>query len=45
MNMKSTKWLAAGVAALCVSASACGNLTEQPQSQVTSANIFSDPNS
>jgi hypothetical protein len=43
MYMKSTRWLAVGVVALCLGATDCSDLTLQPQSQITSANIFSDP--
>ncbi|MDB4899462.1 MAG: RagB/SusD family nutrient uptake outer membrane protein, partial [Gemmatimonadetes bacterium] len=46
MFTKSTRWLAAGVTALCLGATACNSdLTVLPQSQVTSGNIFSDPSS
>lgn len=46
MFNKSTRWLAAGVVALFVGAQACGDdLTLQPQSQITSGNIFNDPGS
>jgi hypothetical protein len=41
---RSTRWLAAGVAALCLGVVACSqDLTLQPQSQITSGNIFNDP--
>jgi starch-binding outer membrane protein, SusD/RagB family len=43
MIRKSTSWLAVGVMALCLGSASCGDLTLQPQSQITSANIFSDP--
>ena len=46
MFTKSTRWLAVGVLAVCLGATACNNdLTVQPQSQITSGNIFSDPSS
>ena len=45
MKIKST-WLAAGVvAATFLGATACQDLTVQPQSQITSANIFTDSTS
>ena len=37
-----TKWLATAAAVLAVTA-ACGDLTVQPKSTITSANIFTDP--
>ena len=44
MYNKSTRWLIASIAALCLVAVACSqDLTLQPQSQITSGNIFSDP--
>ncbi len=44
MFNKSTRWLAVGVVALSLAGSACGDdLSLQPQSQITSGNIFSDP--
>ena len=44
MFNKSTRWLAVGVVAIAFGSSACGNdLSLQPQSQITSGNIFSDP--
>ena len=44
MYSKSTRWLAVGVAAFCLGATACSqDLTLQPLSQVTSGNIFTDP--
>jgi hypothetical protein len=44
MYTKSTRWLAVGVVAFCLGASACSqDLTLQPTSQITSGNIFSDP--
>jgi hypothetical protein len=43
MFRNSTSWLAVGVMALCLGSASCGDLTLQPQSQITSANIFSDP--
>jgi starch-binding outer membrane protein, SusD/RagB family len=44
MFNKSTRWLAVGVVALALGGAACGDdLSVQPQSQITSGNIFSDP--
>lgn len=44
MFMKSTRWLAGTAVVLSLAATACNNdLTLQPQSQITSGNIFSDP--
>jgi hypothetical protein len=44
MFNKSTRWLAVGVVAIGLGSSGCGNdLSLQPQSQITSGNIFSDP--
>lgn len=43
MFRKATSWLAVGVMALCLGSTSCGDLTLQPQSQITSGNIFSDP--
>jgi hypothetical protein len=46
MHNKSTRWLIASVAAFCLVALACSqDLTLQPQSQITSGNIFNDPSS
>ena len=42
MFRSTTKWLATAAALLAVTA-ACGDLTVQPRSTITSANIFSDP--
>jgi hypothetical protein len=42
MRRSTWKWLATGVVVLAVN-SACGDLTVQPKSSITSANIFSDP--
>lgn len=42
MFRPTTKWLTAAVAILAASA-ACGDLTVQPKSSITSANIFNDP--
>src|SRR6476659_4809018 len=42
MFRPSTKWLA-NAAAVLVATVACGDLTVQPKSSITSANIFSDP--
>ena len=44
MYMRSTRWLAIGATAICLGALGCNkDLTVQPQSQITSGNIFNDP--
>src|SRR3954469_298031 len=46
MFNNSTRCIALGVLAVCLGGVACGNdLTLQPQSQITSGNIFNDPGS
>ncbi len=45
METRRCKWLVVAAALLLVSAAGCTDLTTEPQSTVTTTNIFNDPNS